>query len=47
MNPSDNIDDVISDPELNDIEHMLTQEAVNNGRNVSKSERSKNLKQYK
>ena len=47
VNPSDSIVDVVSDLELKDIEYMLAHEAANNGRNVRKRERIKNLKHYK
>ena len=39
----ENIDEIVLDPELNDSEYMLMQEAVNNGKNVKIRVRSKNL----
>ena len=40
-NEIDNIDEAISDPELSDIEYMLMQEAVSNGKKVKTRVRSK------
>ena len=40
---SDNSDEIILDPELNDSEYKSMQEAINKGKNVKIRDRTKNL----